>query len=390
MTEYETFMVYELDDSGERMRLNINEEELQGNLHPEQVLVIVREDLRRIFIWKGPKSPVRKRFISSRVAQSVQEELMKDSRYHRCKIVSVDAGDEPSEFLNAFRLESMEVTERLADMRYIRNIERERMQQATITDVIPKAAGTQLEEEYFSPALQDTSDKVVVSSFISSAPKQKPSPQFQKQAMVKPSAISKAIGLSKGEQQKIKEKILKTEVSNGYKRSNLILGHTLFAAVSKTAKVFGKNVEETDWEPVKKVPTEMIELENHLLRVYFDDKKGIVEAVEVLEREGNPKSIPEKKSPITTQKSSLTPMPTKPSSMKQTPTKTIPIKEVESIKEITDFNSMTVKDLKTYAQEKKIDVPTNARKAEIIAILEKTSEKKSNRRQLPKIPSKDD
>ena len=88
MTEIETFMVYELDDSGDKIKLEIEEKQLQETMLPEQVLVIVREDLRRIFIWKGPKSPVRKRFISSRVASALQDELMKDARYHRCKIVS--------------------------------------------------------------------------------------------------------------------------------------------------------------------------------------------------------------------------------------------------------------------------------------------------------------
>lgn len=336
MTEYESFMVYELDDSGEKKRLDIEEERLKENLHPEQVLVIIREDLRRIFIWKGPKSPVRKRFISSRVAQALQEELMKDARYHRCKIVSVDAGDEPSEFLNTFRLESMEVTERLADMRYVRNIEREKMEQAALTDVTPKASKTQAEEEYFSPALQDLSSEVVVSSY--SAPK---------------SRISKPTGLSEEQRKIIKERILNAEVSDGYKRLNLILGHTLYAAVSKTAKVFGKEVEETDWEPVKNVPQDMIELENHILRVYFDENKGIVEALEILERK------------ITT--------------------------KVDTIKQIPDFNSMTVKDLKTYAEENKIDLPPNVRKAEIIDILKKSKENKpSERRQLPKIPNNDD
>ena len=182
MTEYEPFMVYELDDSGEKVRLDIEEEHLKENLHPEQVLVIIKEELRRIFIWKGPKSPVRKRFISSRVAQALQEELMKDARYHRCKIVSVDAGDEPSEFLNVFRLESMEVTERLADMRYVRNIEREKMEQAAIADYTPKTSKTQTEEEYTSPALQDTSSEVVVSSFSPSAPKSRS--QYQKPARI--------------------------------------------------------------------------------------------------------------------------------------------------------------------------------------------------------------
>ncbi|MFX1569408.1 MAG: hypothetical protein ACFFCV_13685 [Promethearchaeota archaeon] len=369
MTEYETFMVYELDDSGERVKLNFSEEELQENLHPEQVLVIIREDLRRIFIWKGPKSPVRKRFISSRVASALQEELMKDARYHRCKIVSVDAGDEPSEFLNAFRLESMEVTERLADMRYVRNIEKERIGEVVITDVAPKTTKPK-EEEYFSPALQDTSSKVVTSSFSPST--SKPRSEYPTSAPMKPTRTSKGVGISEEEVKKIKDKILKTEVSEGLKRSNLILGHTLYAAVSKVASVFGQEVEETEWEAVKKVPKDMIELDNHVLRVYFDEKNGIVEAIEVLEKKNG--FVPKAES-----SSGLSPMPSKPNSMK----KPSPVK--------TDFNSMTVKDLKTYADEKKIELPANARKAEIVEILENSEKKKpSSRRQLPKIPSSDD
>jgi len=129
MTEaYDFFMVYELDDSGDKIRLAATEEEFvvdngQNFLHPEQVLIIVKESIRRIYIWKGAKSPVRKRFISSRVGGALQEELVKNAAFHRCKIVSVDQGDEVREFLNAFRFESMPVEEKLADMRYIRNIE---------------------------------------------------------------------------------------------------------------------------------------------------------------------------------------------------------------------------------------------------------------------------
>ena len=252
MTEYETFMVYELDDSGDKNKVSMAEEELQSNLHPEQVLVIVREDLRRIFIWKGSKSPVRKRFISSRVAQDLQEELRNNASYHRCKIVSVDAGDEPIEFLNAFQLESMEVTERLADMRYVRNIDREKMNEAVITDVAPKVTETK-EEEYFSPALQDTTSNEVISRVPepTSPPKPRPITQYPTQPRTKTPAV-----LSKEEQEKIKDRILKNDTTDSSKRLNLILGHTLFAAVSKTSKVFGKEVEETTWDPVKNVPKE--------------------------------------------------------------------------------------------------------------------------------------
>ncbi len=104
MNENEKLMVYELDDSGEKKKVGIAEEELQSFLifHPEQVFAIIREDLRRIFIWKGPKSPIRSRFISSRTTIALQEELRIEFGLRPCKIISVDVGDEPLEFLSAF------------------------------------------------------------------------------------------------------------------------------------------------------------------------------------------------------------------------------------------------------------------------------------------------
>ena len=104
MNENERLMVYELDDSGEKKKVEVSEEELQIFLisHPEQVFVIIREDLRRIFLWKGPKSPIRSRFVSPRTTIALQEELRMEWGLRPCKIISVDMGDEPLEFLSAF------------------------------------------------------------------------------------------------------------------------------------------------------------------------------------------------------------------------------------------------------------------------------------------------
>ncbi|MFX0019532.1 MAG: hypothetical protein ACFFBT_01485 [Promethearchaeota archaeon] len=124
MSELRTFFAFELEDTGNYKKLDFPEKDLLNHLRPEQVLVLVREDLRRIFIWKGAKSPVKIRFISSKIAREIQGELMTDSHFHHCKIVSVDQGDEIQEFLDAFNIESMEVKEKLPDMRYIRNSEK--------------------------------------------------------------------------------------------------------------------------------------------------------------------------------------------------------------------------------------------------------------------------
>jgi len=324
MSDYEPFMIFVLDDSGEKERLNITEEDLKSNLHPEQVLVIVHEEVRRIFIWKGSKSPVRKRFISSRVAQALQEELMNHSRFHRCKIVSVDAGDEPLEFLNVFNLESMEVTEKLEDMRYVRNAEKERIGGGAVITDVKGPSKPQKEEEYFSPALQDTSDKVVVSSYA--APKSAPKRRVPVPRSSSPTSYPSK-GVSESEKKEIMEKILSTDTPADCERLNLIIGHTLYAAVSKTANVLGEDIVETEWEPVKKVPKDMIELNNHVLRVYFGESNSSVKAIEVFKKNGDSKPSPAKvptkakktapkKKSAPKKKPAMTPMPKKPTLMK--------------------------------------------------------------------------
>ncbi|TFF99075.1 MAG: hypothetical protein EU540_07270 [Promethearchaeota archaeon] len=298
---YGNFMVFELDDSGERIRLSITEEEFceeNGSkvLHPEQVAVIVKEAIRRIYIWKGAKSPVRRRFISSRVASQLQQELINNAAFHRCKIVSVDQGDEVEEFLKAFRLTSMPVEEKLADMRYIRNIDREKMIDAGVFPKDrPKYVKVEKEVEKITiPAtkeIQKPMTKTVATPSESIVSKSK-----SRENSLPPRRTSKlSKELSEELTNQIKDKILKNEVPEGYIRQNLIFGHILYGAVNKRVDVLGKKIQETVWENVKKVPEGMIELDNQKVRVYFNAKKGIVEAVELFEEEEK-KPIPKKKS----------------------------------------------------------------------------------------------
>ena len=75
--------------------------------NPEQIFVIIREDLRRIFIWNGPKSATRDKFVSSRTVIALQDELRSECGLRPCKVISVDMGDEPLEFLSAFNIPNM-------------------------------------------------------------------------------------------------------------------------------------------------------------------------------------------------------------------------------------------------------------------------------------------
>lgn len=146
MGEYHEFMVFSIEDSGDKNQINIEKEELHFYLHPEKTILIVREDLRRIYLWKGAKSSVRKRFLGSRVATEIQGELMKNG-FHRCKVISVDQGDEVEEFLNVFGLESMNVSEKLEDKVILRNSVRDHLEHQKILDTkIEASESSKLDE----------------------------------------------------------------------------------------------------------------------------------------------------------------------------------------------------------------------------------------------------
>ncbi len=303
-------MVFELMDDGTKNEIDISPDDLGSILDPNQVFVIVREELRRIFIWKGAKSPVRKRFISSQVAQKLQNELIKDAGFHRCVIKSIDQGDELIEFLNAFRLESMEVTERLPDMRYIRNIEKEGKKQAIIKDSYP-IPEKKVDISYYSPGLGSFDESAMKSALDS--PKLKP--QISKKKVPEPIVItpskmsyrypSKSTSFKSEQVKEILDEILKTKIPGGLKRQNIIIGNHLFGAVYKSASVLGKDVEKTEWERIKIVPSGVVDLENNKLRVYFDETHATIKGVELL--------ILDKKSASTAKKA-----PTRPPAKKRT------------------------------------------------------------------------
>jgi len=271
-SEYENFMVFELLNSGERQRLDTNETDLRTILDPEQVFVIVKEEIRRIYIWKGGKSAVRKRFISSRVASKLQEELVKEAAFHRCKIVSVDQGDEPEEFLKSFNLTSMEVTERLADMRYVRNIDKD---PSTLRGrVVESTAGVPSAEaqEYYSPALEEL--KKSGEGIIQKSIYQTKSPlSYRSPIRINPKQII--------------DKMIKIKLPEGYQRQNLIINQDLYGEILKETNVFGQRIEEKVWEKISKLPQGVYELENYRVRIYFYSYEGLVKGIEILKYENN-------------------------------------------------------------------------------------------------------
>jgi hypothetical protein len=267
LESYSDFMVFEVKDTGERVKLNLTEEAFchdngQNILHPLQVAIIIKEELRRIYIWKGLSSSIRKKFIASRVASELQREITNSSHFHRCKIISVDQGDEPVEFLNAFGFKK--------DL-------------APNDDKIEEIPNGVIPEENIKKANQQLEKVDVNNSVI---------PIVEKNSKQIPSyeALKKT-----QHTRKILENILQIQVPNDYTRKNILIGNNLlYGIVTKKAKIFDDSIEEKEWELIPSFPTEIIDLEGHKLRIHFNKSFQQIQAIEILEE-----IIPSKKPNLT-------------------------------------------------------------------------------------------
>ncbi|MFX1477842.1 MAG: hypothetical protein ACFFCI_06895 [Promethearchaeota archaeon] len=306
LESYGDFMVFEVKDTGERVKLNLTEDAFcQDNgekvLHPLQVAIIVKEELRRIYIWKGISSSIRKKFIASRIASEIQRDIINSSYFHRCKIISVDQGDEPAEFLNAFGFKKVLITN---DDKIEENAN-----ESSIYENKPEKINYQLENG-------DINNKIIQSNKIGT--KIIPSYEVLKE---------------KQHTRKILENILQKKVPNNFTRKNILIGNNLlYGIIKKKTKIFNESIEEEEWELILGFPLDIIDLEGHKLRIHYNKSLQQIQAIEILEE-------------------------------------IIPSKKHEQNKEGRNLTNWTVKQLRQFCRENNIKVPSNYRKADIIRLV---------------------
>ncbi|MHA2036675.1 MAG: hypothetical protein ACW972_04575 [Promethearchaeota archaeon] len=302
---YADFMIFEVEDNGERRRLHITEEFFHQNngeriLHSSQVAIIVKEEIRRIYIWKGISSSVRKKFIASRVASTLQKELMNSSSFHRCKIVSIDQGDEPNEFLNTFGFQKRAII-----------IEAD----TPITPKLPNNESISYNMGIWSRKMSIKSKENIVYSTNTNK-----SPSYEK---LKNSRKT----------QELLENILKSNTPDNFTPRNILIGNNiLYSETIKKTEILNNQLEEKGWEAITSFPKDIFEIEGAKLRIYVNKEIGEIEAIEVLEK---------------TQSSEN------------------PIENTMN----NDYKTWTVKQLKQFCRENDIKVPSSYRKADIVRLV---------------------
>ena len=319
---YENFMIFGLESTGEKIKLDVSEDIFRANngqnvLDSHQVLVIVKEDLRRIYIWKGVNSHVRKKFIASRIAAELQNDLVVNGHFHRCKIISVDQGDEPNDFMRAFGLKAVKVPE-------ILDIDSKKYKEIHASTIKEVAEISDKDVHRWSgppPTLNGATEPPVIAKKV--------------EKEISPKVIEH-LTPPKIENEHLIEKIVNNEVPANFKRQNLIIGDfQIYGAAVKKAKVFGEEVEEILWESVDSVPKGPIELNDRTIRLYTNDTSGKIEGIEILQKLETPKLV----------------------------------EKVTEKKDEIDYNTWTVSNLKLYCKKKNIHVPSSFRKAQIIELI---------------------
>jgi len=288
--EWRDFVAYQLNDDGiEEELTHIEIDNISTELNNERVLLLCRYDLRKIYIWKGPRSPVRKRFISSRVAARLQEKATNTRGMH-LKIISVDAGDEPVDFLSSFNVKSYEITEedKPEDLYYVTNAEKQKM--AELEAAKKQEEESQKPQEYWSPILDEAKggDAASKGRMVDlNEEKRKAMERMRETAVASPAprpvprqASAPASAMPPADVDKILKDITEAQEEEDFKRLNVIIGTELFGPSTIKQQVFGKEVEKEKWDLIKSVPEGRIEIDSKKLVIHVKDNKIV--GVEVL------------------------------------------------------------------------------------------------------------
>ncbi|MGQ4914010.1 MAG: hypothetical protein ACP6IU_04575 [Candidatus Asgardarchaeia archaeon] len=255
----------------------------KDQLRADRVLLIVDDDSQKIFVWKGKKAEVRKKFIAARQASNLR--MTRGLSY---RVVSLDEGEEDSTFQKILNLPTPK--EKLKSKQVAKK--------EAVTSPTPTA-------EQVSSAIK-TSETLAVSqkhSKISTATvtqRTAPFVDHRKLAEAELGVVSqqRAAATSTPTQQSLVEtatlEIEKLPVPPGMKREMVIIGDRIYTISEKKTMFFGEVKIERTLELIQKPPEGEFFAEEYVPRIII--KNGKVLLIDFLKPE-SPEMIAEQIKP---------------------------------------------------------------------------------------------
>ncbi len=242
-----SLLVYDVKGDGEIDNIDQLDKSI---LSSDRVLIVIAENNKKIYLWKGKNSPVRKKFVGARKAAALRTEYG-----FGYKVVAMDESDEEADFLALIGMKPSKVPKPIST-----SVEREPL---PVTPPTPEPEPALITVE----PTQEPEPKVVVKT---SRPKVTVAQPKVAAAQPEPNILS---------EDEIMTRLDKIEVPQGFVRELVISGHSLYAVKESKTIIFGKESIERRLERVN--PPEGIFLaEDFIPRVLVEN--GVVQAVEFL------------------------------------------------------------------------------------------------------------
>jgi len=255
----------------------------KDQLRADRVLLIVDDDSQKIFVWKGKKAEVRKKFIAARQASNLR--MTRGLSY---RVVSLDEGEEDSTFQKILNLPAPK--------------EKPKSKQVAKKEAVTPPTPT---AEQVSSAIK-TSETLAVSqkhskrSTATVTQRTAPFVDHRKLAEAELGVVSqqRATATSTPTQQSLVEtatlEIEKLPVPPGMKREMVIIGDRIYTISEKKTMFFGEVKIERTLELIQKPPEGEFFAEEYVPRIII--KNGKVLLIDFLKPE-SPEMIAEQIKP---------------------------------------------------------------------------------------------
>jgi len=253
-------VAFRVSDTGETPQI-IDDAPAKEHMKPDQVLIFIDDERRRIWIWKGEKAPVRRKFIGARVAQRIRGQ-----RGLTYKIITAEQGQEDKYLLQLVSQPPVKKRDDAAgDAAPVppapptpRPTKREQPPQQPATPVVDTEESRRIRSE---AARRPDYTRVVVTA-------ERTTPRIQVQVPHSPKEII--------------EQVEQLKPVPGYRRELVLIGFDAFAVTEDITYMLGKKKVTRRLQRIDNLPEGTFFAQGYTPRIVIKD--GQVLAIEFLKR----------------------------------------------------------------------------------------------------------
>ncbi|MFX0123322.1 MAG: hypothetical protein ACFFAE_06750 [Candidatus Hodarchaeota archaeon] len=270
MNDSEFVKKWSVEDDGTLTPVSLSS---MSDLANDRVFIIADENARKIFIWKGEKAPVRRKFISAKAAQQMRQE--KYGMVYR--IESLDPGLEGTDFLTIFGAAPMakEAAPAISESEIItkptpaptaKPAAAPTRAPTTAPTAKPAAAPTR------APTTAPTPKPAAAPTRApTAAPTAKPVSRVVKETEVVVTEPVKTVTPTTLDEVSIKLKDI--EIPDDMEREIIIIGNMVFSAIKEHLALFSKDVVKL--EPMDDLPSGIFPADHYQVRLFIEDGRVI-------------------------------------------------------------------------------------------------------------------